>query len=507
MSNPAGSSPGTTSLRQKTTRGAMWIAAQAGATRVITVVQQLALAWLLSKADFGLIALTYTVSSFVAMMSNPGIDLVLVQRTRQYRHWATPAFWLGMTTSVLAMVFTIFVAAPVASKLYDQPKIIGLIVVLGFALPLQALQIVPKAQLQIQMRFRSIVLLGILNSALTAILTIGAAALGFGAYSFVLPVPIAAAIMALATWRAAGTRVRFAPDFHRWKHLFGNSAVVGVVKVLYLVINQADYVVLGLIGLPDAQIGAYSFAFNVAIQPSRLISSNIPVVLFPGLSHLVLDPEKQARAALRAMRLLMLIVVPTCGLQIVLAEPMFRLLFPPRWMDAVLPCQILTVALMINSGTWPAYSLLMARKEYVRQLWIVTVSALLFVAIMVVATWIAASILSVAIGVAIFHFVYNPFIHWCAVHGYVPRGSFLRETGPPILAGLGGAIACLGLQQFLPATTWGDVTSIVAGGALFTAVYALLVYLLVPATVHDFWQQVSPFWQRIWPKKAQVAAS
>jgi O-antigen/teichoic acid export membrane protein len=98
--NIADARPNQPSLRLRTTRGVMWVAAQAGATRVVTLVQQIVLGWLLAKSDFGLIGLAYTVSSLVNLMANPGVDAVLVQRMRRYHLWATPAFWLGMTMGI-----------------------------------------------------------------------------------------------------------------------------------------------------------------------------------------------------------------------------------------------------------------------------------------------------------------------------------------------------------------------------------------------------------------------
>ncbi len=494
-SSPA-AAPSQPSLRQRTTYGVMWVAAQAVVTRVVMLVQQLVLAWLLAKSDFGLIGLAYTVTTLVSLMANPGVDAVLVQRLRRYRHWATPAFWLGMTTGVLG-AFVMLALAPVAAWAYDQPRLIGLIAVLATALPIQALQIVPKAQLRMQMRFRSVVLLGLLGSALTAALTIAAALGGLGAYSFVVPVPITAAIVSAVTWRLAHPPIRRHLEFSRWKYLFGNSATVGATQLLHAFINQADYIALGVAGLSDATIGAYVFAFNIAIQPLRLISGNVPVVLFPGLSHLSLEPEKQVRAMLRAMRLLTLVTVPVCLLQIVLAEPIFRLVFPPRWLDAVLPCQILTIGLMVNAAAWPATSLLLAQGRFREQLWITAGGTLVLVAILGGVTWVYASIVSVAIGVALFHSLYSPLLHWFATRHHAPRGSFVRETGPPLLAGLVAAVPCIILHKYLPATVGGNLAAIAAGGLLFTAIYLLLIYLLVPASIHDLLQQLAPLWQRL----------
>jgi PST family polysaccharide transporter len=487
---------GKPSLRQRTTRGVMWVAAQAVATRGVTLVQQLALAWLLSKSDFGLIGLTYTVTTFVTLMANPGVDTVLVQRLRRFRHWATPAFWLGLAMGIAAAAIML-VLAPVAAWAYGQPKLIGLIAVLAIASPIQSLQIVPKAQLQMQMRFRAIVLLGLLQSVLIAVLTVGAAYVGMGAYSFVVPVPIAAAIVGAVNWRLARPPVRLEAEFSRWKYLFGNSAAVGGTKLLNNFTNQGDYIALGLAGFSDAQIGVYVFAFNIAIQPLRLVSGNVPVVLFPGLSHLALDPQKQVRAALRAMRLLTLVTVPFCLLQIVLTEPLFRLILPPRWMDSVLPCQMLTLGLMFNATAWPAASLMMAQGRFREYLWVNVIGALVFVVILGSVIWFCPGIVSVAAAVAVWHFLNSPYLHWAATRHHAPRGSYIAETIRPILAGVFAAIPCFILHANLPETVVGDVIAIVGGGLNFAAIYLLLIYILASAALHDLSDQLAPLWARL----------
>jgi PST family polysaccharide transporter len=474
----------------------MWVAAQAGVTRIITFVQQIVLGWLLAKSDFGLIGLTYTVTAIVQLMANPGIDAVLVQRLRRYRHWATPAFWLGITMGSVGAILMLAVA-PVAGWIYGRPQLIGMIAVVATALPIQALQIVPKAQLQMQMRFRAIVLLGLLTSFLTATLTISGAYLGMGAYSFVVPIPIVAAIIAAATWRLARPPILCRWEFARWQYLFGKSMTVGTTQLLNTFMNQADYMALGVAGVAETSIGAYVYAFNIAIQPLRLISSNVPVVLFPGLSQLTLEPEKQLRAMQRAMRLLMLVTVPVCLLQVLFAPPIFRLILPPTWAEAVLPCQLLTIGLMINAACWPATSLLMAQGQFRRQLWATIAGTALFVTLVGMAAWWYASIVAVAAAVALFHTINSPFLYWVATERSAPRWTYIANCGPPLMAGSVAAIPCAVLQWNLPASWTGDVIALIAGGVLFLAAYALVAYWIVPPWIADLIQQLLPLWHRI----------
>ena len=142
-------------------------------------------------------------------------------------------------------------------------------------------------------------MLGMLNNGLIAVLTVTAAYVGMGAYSFVVPVPIVAAIVAFANWRITRPPVRRRLEFGRWRFLIGSSLTLFATQLLFVFENQADYIALGLARLPDAAIGTYVFAFSVAVQSLRLLSSSVMVVLFPGLSQLASDPDKQVRAALR----------------------------------------------------------------------------------------------------------------------------------------------------------------------------------------------------------------
>jgi PST family polysaccharide transporter len=482
----------------------MWVAGQAALTRVIVLVQQLALAYLLAKSDFGLIGLAYTVTTIVALMANPGIDAVLVQRMRHFKLWATPALWLGMAMG-LAGTVAMLALAPIAAWAYGEPKLIGLIAVLAFALPFQALQIVPKSLLRTQMRFGAVVMLALLNTLVAAVLTIGMAWLGMGAYSLVVPVPIAAAVTALATWQMARPTIRRRVEFTRWKYLFGNSMVVGATELLHVFINQADYMALGLAGLADETIGAYVFAYSIAIQPLRVISGNILIVLFPGLSHLSGTPEKQTNAALRAMRLSMLVTVPVCLLQVLLTEPLLHLFnLLPKWDDAILPCQLLTIGLMINAASWPANSLLLAQGRFRERMWLAVGGTIAFVIVLTATILAQPTIVAVAVVVMVYHAVYSPVFHWWTMRGRAPRGSFVREAGPPLAAGLAGFIPALLLTQSIPHTRWGDVISIVAAGGLLTAIYATVLFFLVPKSVHDFWQQVAPLWHRVWPRRVSA---
>ena len=83
--------------------GTLWVMLQTITTKGTMVVGQLILASLLSREDFGQIGLAYTVLAFVTLITNPGIDIILLKRGRRFHLWSTPAFYFSLVTGLLGL--------------------------------------------------------------------------------------------------------------------------------------------------------------------------------------------------------------------------------------------------------------------------------------------------------------------------------------------------------------------------------------------------------------------
>ena len=114
--------------------------------------------------------------------------------------------------------------------------------------------------------------------------------LGFGAYSFAIPLPIAPrCAVAAMTWQVAKPPVKKCASF-QIGYLVGDSLTLADVAMMSLV-GQGDYMVLGLARFPDTAIGTYVFAFNIALQPFRFIAPRVSSDI-PSLSQVSLSREK-----------------------------------------------------------------------------------------------------------------------------------------------------------------------------------------------------------------------
>ncbi len=102
--------------------------------------------------------------------------------------------------------------------------------------------------------------------------------------------------------------------------MLGDSAAIMLTGVLLTVINQGDYVILGIF-TNVAATGLYFFAFQPVDANHTLVTVNLVSVLFPALAKLQLEPKRQTQAFIKASQSLAIAAIPLCILQAALADP------------------------------------------------------------------------------------------------------------------------------------------------------------------------------------------
>src|SRR6185437_13458349 len=101
-------------------KGALWVLSQSAASRLVQVLAQIVLAWLLTPADFGKVSLALAVATTVGACFNFGLEDVLLQRHRAIPLWAATVFWLSLAIGFIGGL-VLLLAAPIAALLYHQP--------------------------------------------------------------------------------------------------------------------------------------------------------------------------------------------------------------------------------------------------------------------------------------------------------------------------------------------------------------------------------------------------
>ncbi len=466
-------------------RGVLWLVLQSLGGRAVGVLSQIALAYILDPASFGLVGIVYALTSIAGALVNFGVDDVLLQREKGLRLWAAPAFWTSFGLSLVGFALTI-AAAAIADAFYGAGAVLGLAACAGLMLPLGALQTIPTVVLRTRMDFRTISLLNMGETAAVQVATVGLALAGAGAYSFVAPGPVVAIVKLVFLWKRVRVDVFKRFRSSQLAYMLGSGAAVFATRIIIAAISQGDYLILGLVS-NRVQVGLYYFAFKLAAQPLWVLAANFTGVLFPTLVKLKAQPERQLAAARITTRLLSFATMPMCCLQAALAGPALRLMFGDKWLGAIPVIQILSLGLAFDAVTWITGTLLSANREFRRALSYTALFAPLFF-VLVLAGAREGAATGAAIGVAIFYAVMGPGMCFLVFRRY---GLKARDVADVFVAPAALASASVGSVAWatsgLP-----DAAQVAALAFLSAPVYGMAMAICAPAALEELLRRVLP---------------
>jgi len=486
------------SLGQKTSRGFIWLMGQTIALKLLSALGQVVIAYLLVPGELGLVGLAYTTAGFAGVVQQTGVRDILIARHARFRRWANAGFWIALSSGIIAcamqLVMGLFIAH-LYPKLIpaDTSRIAGLLVLLGLAAPLNALSIVPMAQLSNQLRFRTVAAVNIWQTVSILLLSIFFAAPPFrlGAYAIILPRPIVSLIQAIWLWWITRPPVQWWPQFRRWKFLLGDSGWNVLNWLFAYIIFQGDYFALGMMHTVDV-VGIYYFAYGLSMQTQMVFTINLWGVLLPALAKLQDDLPRQTAAFLRAARLLAIVAVPICLLQAAAADPLLHLFFKPKWYSGIPVLQVLSIGMAVQCVSGTFSTLLMARGRFRSNMILQGAGAVVFAALVWNGSMAGGDAgphradLTVAVAVACYYAICGPIFLYVAIR---PGGGRWQDVVavllPPLIAGAAAAAIAMLAASMLPPMPLRDGARVAVTVAVQGAIYLPLIRLLAPKGCAD----------------------
>lgn len=476
-------------------RGVIWSTVLTLGTKTISVAQQFLIAkYFLSEADFGLVAMCQVVILLASVGQNLGLSEIMARRHRSFDRWAQAAIWLSVTGALLCIAVILMIAlfwnsifttvsAFVSGKVLEVPQIQGLLVIWSIGLPFDAAAAIFTARLRAELRFRTWAVIGSIQSLSVVLMSIALAMLGMGAYALVIPMPIMMVGCALMTWYASRQRVGLRPQFNRWLPLLRDARFFFTGNIFNVLLQQGDYLITGFF-FEKAILGAYYFAFRMSSQTGQLISSSLGTILVPSFARLDRERDRQIAAYERICSSLLLIGIPLCCLQALVAQPVFELLFSQKWRTAAPLFEYLSLAMGFAVPMTTAMSLLIAQGRLRANMVLTIFQAILFLT-MVLYGALCGSVAWVARLVSLFYLVFGTITVLVPVTGAgISIIQFLKRTYLfPVLTGAATYGAGLTLSHFLPATH--PLVLILVRMTVWLAIVSLFLRIFRPAAAME----------------------
>jgi O-antigen/teichoic acid export membrane protein len=196
---------------------------------------------------------------------------------------------------------------------------------------------------------------------LTSFGTVLFALRGFGVWSFVVPVIVVDALSAPAYWMvsqyAPGLSLRYVRQHAREIINYGKFATGN--SVLSYIVKNADYLLIGKLLNPVA-LGFYTFAYEKSLFLSHSFLGLVNKISFPAFSLLKENNDELSRAYVKLVRVTTLFTFPLILFAMMHGDILIIFLFGSRWMNAVVPFQLICVYALVNSLTSSTGSFLYA---------------------------------------------------------------------------------------------------------------------------------------------------
>ena len=332
------------SLKDKTISGLIWNLFERFSYQLVMFVVGVVLARLLSPADYGLVAMSSIFVGVSQVLVDSGFSSALIQKNDRTELDYSTVF---VTNIVMSSVLCLILCAisPFIAEFYKEPLLKWIVVFCGVKIFLSSFIAVQSTRLLVNLEFKTRSRISIINSVISAVVSISMAFAGFGVWSLVVPEVFTIFASAIMFWHTQHwlPRFKFSKDSFRQLFTFGSKLLgSSIIEIIY---GNIYTIVIGK-KFSSTLLGYYSKGQGIANLPSSILMGTIANVSYPILSKIQTDNARLADAYRRMIRLAAFVIFPLMIGLAVLAKPLIEVLLTSKWANAAIYLQILCLSLM-----------------------------------------------------------------------------------------------------------------------------------------------------------------
>ena len=326
-------------LKLKTARTIKWNTIDKLGSQVLYAITGIILANVLDKVDFGLVGSLLIFQAFASLFVDSGFSSALIQKKSPTQTDYSTVFYFNLAMSIGIYVILWF-AAPLIASVFHDDRLIDLARVMFLTFILNATAIVQTNRLMKQMDVKFVTIGNCVGLVVSGAVGIYMALTGYGAWAIVWQSISLAAVKSGFLWIVT----KWTPDpvfsMQSLKSIFAVGSGVMVTSFLNTVfLNVYQFIIGAWYSL--TQLGIYTQAEKWSKMGVMSLSQTLTASFLPVMSEVQDDKERFHRALAKTNRLAAYLLFPCFFLLLVMAEPIFHLLFNTKWDEAIPLFQIL----------------------------------------------------------------------------------------------------------------------------------------------------------------------
>jgi O-antigen/teichoic acid export membrane protein len=432
------------------------------------------LARLLCPDDFGIVGMAAIFTGFIGNVKELGMSAAIIQRKELSNAHLSTSFWTNLVMALVLCGITIAIS-PFVALFFNKEIISRVLTVLSFGFIISAFSTTHGALLNRNLDFKRIAIVRIFTVVIGGMTSIVFAILNFGVWSLVyggLAGNFAGTIMywMVCSWR---------PDWNFSVKSFQDLLKFGSNIVGFNIVDYAreniDYLLIGRL-LGSIKLGLYTLAYRLISLPQKRLSPIVTRVSFPAFSKVQEDNIKLRRWYLKTIKYISLVSFPSMIGLLLVAPEFVRTIYGPKWIDTILPLQILCIAGINYSIGTTVGSIILTKGRPDLQLKLgvfafITISIFIFIG----SKW---GIIGIAIAISSYTILAR-FISQYITNSLIKlkMKDFLNSLFPAIVGSLIMLFILLIFRKFFLATFgFSDIISLISMVCLGIFIYLLVIW-------------------------------
>jgi len=255
-------------------------------------------------------------------------------------------FWSGIAFGILLYLFMCFVVAPFAAYFYGEPILINLIVFLSLGILIKPFSLIYNVILIRALNFKKIAHIFNFSAFVGGSVAIFAAYYGAGVWSLVINNVISIGLTLPMLYLSTKWRPKLEWNREYFKSIFSFGIYSTGTSIFSTLTYNFDNLIIGKM-LGASMLGAYTLSFSLTEQLRQTLSAVLNKVMYPVFGKTQDDKQKLKNYFLKIVNFNALIMYPLMTYFFLFAKEVISF-FGDKWIDAVLPLKILSIAMMIH---------------------------------------------------------------------------------------------------------------------------------------------------------------
>lgn len=322
-------------------KGISWLGAFRVLTRIISLARTAILARILSPNQFGTFGIAAIVLSFLEILTETGINILLVQRKDDIKEYIDTAWIVSIVRGFLISLL-ILLLSPVVSSFFNSSESFSLLMLIalvpiirGFINP-SVSRFVKDLEFNREFYYRSSVFL------VESIVTVIVCLLSRSAEGLVWGLIIGALFEVVITFYFIKPTPAFRFDTMIFKTIISKGKWLTATGIFNYLYHNADNMVVGKL-LGTSSLGLYDMAYRISTLPISEVSDVIGKATFPVYVKISEDLDRLKTAYIKSVILIVFLVVPMGLMLFFMPELIISVLLGDQWLAASSVLKILAV--------------------------------------------------------------------------------------------------------------------------------------------------------------------